>query len=350
MPVLPSNAHQALLVFIGGGLLVTLLTRVIALLVGRLTARTRSRTDDFILKVVVNTVVPLGWVISAASAWRLLETPQSVDQVVTGLAELAALVLIVRMINQIGLRILQSWAGRIDDTDASSMVRSLAPLIRSVVWVVGVAFFLQNIGVQMAAIWALLSAGGIGAGLALKEPVQQFFEYITILLDKPFRTGDFIQVGDVWASVERVGVRSTRLRSINGEAIVMSNGSLTGGIIANYAEMERRRLVHRLGVEYSTEATLMEQIPNVVESVVNATPDANYDRCHFIGFGNSSLDFEVVYYIPTSDYLRAMNAQQSINLGIMKRFEELGIAFAFPTRTLHLNTLPVSAAPSEAAS
>jgi len=191
-------------------------------------------------------------------------------------------------------------------------------------------------GVQMAAIWALLSAGGIGAGLALKEPVQEFFEYITILLDKPFENGQFINVDGIWASVERVGVRSTRLRSINGEVIVMSNSALTNDKISNYGEMEYRRLVHRLGVIYETPQVKMKEIPNIIKSIIESTEDVIFDRCHFVEFGKFSLDFELVYYIPTNNYLRAMEAQQTVNLEIMKAFEENNIDFAFPTQTLHL--------------
>ena len=126
----------------------------------------------------------------------------------------------------------------------------------------------------MAAIWALLSAGGIGAGLALKEPVQEFFEYITILLDKPFENGQFIHVDGVWASVERVGVRSTRLRSINGEIIVLSNSALTNGKISNYGEMEYRRLVHKLGVVYETPVLKMKKIPGLIKEIIDSTEDA----------------------------------------------------------------------------
>ena len=189
----------------------------------------------------------------------------------------------------------------------------------------------------MAAIWALLSAGGIGAGLALKEPVQEFFEYITILLDKPFQDGQFINIQNVWAKVERVGVRSTRLRSINGEIIVMSNSALTNGKISNYGEMEYRRLVHKLGVIYETPLAKMKEIPNMIREIIESTEDVIFDRCHFVEFGECSLNFELVYYIPTNNYLRAMEAQQKVNFEIMKAFEENDIDFAFPTQTIHLS-------------
>ena len=194
------------------------------------------------------------------------------------------LILIVRLINRILLRLLSSWSERINDDAVSTMLKSLSPMLRAIIWCIGIVFYLNNMGVQMAAIWDLLSAGVIGAGLALKEPVQEFFEYITILLDKPFENGQFIHVDGVWASVERVGVRSTRLRSINGEAIVMRNCRLTNGVISNYAEMDSRRLVHKIGVVYDTKHSKMQIIPVIIKNIVDATKNAIFDRCHFIEF------------------------------------------------------------------
>ena len=217
------------------------------------------------------------------------------------------------------------------------MISSLTPLIKAFTWTIGSIFYLQNIGVQMTAIWALLSAGGIGVGLALKDPAQEFFEYITILLDKPFQKGEFIKTKTgVLGSVEAVGVRSSRIRSINGEIIVVSNSSLTNGIISNYAQMQKRRLVHKLGVVYETIPSMMKIIPSIIEKIVTETDNATFDRCHFTDFGDFSLNFELVYYIPTNNYLAAMEAQQSINLRIIEEFSLNKIEFAFPTQTLNI--------------
>lgn len=336
MPLDPGTFLPALLVLVGGGFLSILLARVLTVTLGRITRRTRSRTDDFILQVLGETIPPAGWVVSAAIAWQIMPTSAAGDQVAFGVAKLILVVLLVRLVNRICVRLLQSWATRQGEEPVATMIRSLTPLVRALVWTVGAVFYLQNIGVQMAAIWALLSAGGIGAGLALREPVAEFFEYITILLDKPFVSGQFINVGDVWATVERVGVRSTRLRSINGEAIVMSNSALTGAVVANYGEMERRRLIYRLGVTYDTNAATLEQIPGLLQTIVESGGDAQFDRCHFVAFNDSSLDFELVYFVPTSDFVQAMNVQQRINLAIVQRFTEAGIEFAFPTRTVQM--------------
>ncbi len=322
------------------GILITLVgSKVLSSIFKKIVQRTKSKTDDYILKVLLDTVKPLGVSISAFTSWRILAiktTGFGLNESITGVFKLILLILIVRLINRILLKLLTSWSEKINDAAVSTMLKSLSPMLRAVIWCIGIVFYLNNMGVQMAAIWALLSAGGIGAGLALKEPVQEFFEYITILLDKPFQNGQFIHIDGVLAKVERVGVRSTRMRSINGEIIVMSNSNLTNGVISNYAEMKQRRLVHKIGVTYDTSYSRMQLIPNMIKEIIDQTDNALFDRCHFIEFGESSLNFELVYYIPTNDYLLAMNAQQKINLEIMRLFEIEKIEFAFPTQTIHL--------------
>ncbi len=330
----------ALAALLFGGLISILTARTARQVLGRLAQRTKSESDDFVVGVFVNAIRPLGFVISASLAWKILPIGEEIDSFVLGLIKLICIALIVRVINRIMLYLIQRWAKHINDSAVSTMLSSLTPMFRALVWCIGIAFYLQNIGVQMAAIWALLSAGGIGAGLALKEPVQEFFEYITILLDKPFQSGQFINIEGIWATVERVGVRSTRLKSLNGEIIIMSNSRLTNGIISNYAEMKNRRLVHRLGVVYDTKYNQMKSIPNIIKSIIDSTEDSSFDRCHFVEFGNFSLDFEFVYYIPTNNYQRAMAAQEKINLEIMRNFEKEGIEFAFPTQTINLVESP----------
>ncbi|MEY3963330.1 MAG: hypothetical protein RLZZ106_585 [Cyanobacteriota bacterium] len=334
MPI--TTVLPALLMLGGGGLLGILLAKLVQRAYRRLTSHNGVDSEALVAAVLVDTIPPVAWVLSSSLAWQILPTNASSDRVVFGLAKLILVVLIVRLVNRIGLRLLQRWAQHAGDADVANLIRSLAPMLKALVWCVGAVFYLQNIGVQMAAIWALLSAGGIGAGLALKEPVSQFFEYITILLDKPFQPGQLIQVGQVWGTVEKVGVRSTRLRSVNGEAVVMSNSSLTGAVVANFGEMQRRRLIVRLGVCYDTPVEQLESIPALLETIVKAGADASFDRCHFVSFNDSSLDFELVYYVPTNDFNRAMDVQQRINLEIVRRFNQEGIAFAFPTRTLQM--------------
>ena len=318
----------ALLTLVGGGLLGLLVARLAQRVLGRIARRTVSTTDDFVMTVLADTIPPVVWVLSASLAWQILTTDAASDQVVYGVAKLILVVLIVRLVNRIGRRLLQRWANRASDAEVANLIRSLAPMLKALVWCLGVVFYLQNIGVQMAAIWALLSAGGIGAGLALKEPVSQFFEYITILLDKPFQPGQLIRVGQVWGTVEKVGVRSTRLRSINGESIVMSNSSLTGAAVANFGEMQRRRLSVRLGLNLNTPVEQLERLPEQLAEIVNSEGTAEFERCHFVSLEKTSLDFELVYYVPSNEFKQALDVQQRINLAILRRFAEQGLELA----------------------
>jgi len=304
----------------------------------KISKRTKTNFDDFIFEVTSGIVKPIGFLLSFYFSIDYFFTDEiTFISVLLNILKLFILIIIIKALNKVLIRSLTESTSKINDSSISSMISSLTPLIKALTWTIGSIFFLQNIGVQMTAIWALLSAGGIGAGLALKEPVQEFFEYITILLDKPFQSGQFIHIDGIWAKVERVGVRSTRLRSINGEAIIMSNSRLTNGVISNYAEMKKRRIVHKLGVVYETTYEQTKNIPDMIKSIVDKTENAIFDRCHFVEFSNSSLDFELVYYIPTSDYIQAMSAQQEINLEIMKKFQNENISFAYPTQTIHVN-------------
>jgi small-conductance mechanosensitive channel len=295
---------------------------------GRIAHRTASSTDDFVVTVLTDTIPPVVWVLSASLAWQFLPTNASSDQVVFGLAKLILVVLIVRLVNRIGRRLLQRWAHRASDAEVANLIRSLAPMQKALVWCLGAVLYLQNIGVEMAAIWALLSAGGIGAGLALKEPVSQFFEYITILLDKPFQPGQLIRVGPVWGTVEKVGVRSTRLRSINGESVVMSNSSLTGAVVANFGEMQRRRLSVHLGFNLNTPVEQLEKLPERLAEIVKSEGTAEFERCHFVSLEKTSLDFELVYHVPSNDFKQALDVQQRINLAIMRQLAEQGLELA----------------------
>ena len=138
--------------------------------------------------------------------------------------------------------------------------------------------------------------------------------------------------------MERIGVRSTHLRSLRGEVVVMNNSALTNATVLNFADMSNRRMIYALGVTYDTTVDQMKAIPAMVEAIINEIPNTNFNRCHFTEFGDSSLNFELVYYIDTRDYTIALNAQQAINLGIMESFAREGIEFAFPSQTLYLES------------
>ena len=339
MKLISENLLIAISIFFIGLLLTIIVSRFSKIFFKRITKRTKTNFDDFILEEITGIVKPIGFLLSAYFSIDYFFTDDSTFiSVFLNIKKLLILIIVIKALNKVLISFITQATSKINDSSIISMISSLTPLIKALTWTIGSIFFLQNIGVRMTAIWALLSAGGIGAGLALKDPVQEFFEYVTILLDKPFQKGEFIKSGGVLGMVERVGVRSSRIRSINGEVIVMSNSALTNGIISNYAQMKKRRLVHKLGVVYETSPSAMKMIPKIIKKIVEETTDASFDRCHFTDFGDFSLNFELVYYIPTNNYLAAMEAQQSINLKIIEEFAVNNIEFAFPTQTLNIES------------
>ncbi|KKZ10684.1 MAG: hypothetical protein TH68_10220 [Candidatus Synechococcus spongiarum 142] len=325
----------------GGLFVVWLLGRIGLATATRFTRRTTTTTDDFIIKAAHKALVPTFSMVVVVWAWEGIPYEGIGDQIVTALTGLVTAVVLVQAANRILVRLLTSAFRRlVGDDDASfDILTALKPMLRAMVWVLGGVIYLQSLGVPLGALWALLSAGGIGAGLALQKPVAEFFEYIYILLDKPFRNGDFLHVGDsgIWAKVEQVGIHSTRLRSVDGELVVMTNSSLANQTLSNYTVMERRRRIYRFGVTYDTSPQVLKQIPTMAREIVEGVKDADFDRCHFVEFGASSLDFELCYNIPTNDYVRALDAQQQVNVDLVQMFAEQEIEFAFPTRTLYLN-------------
>jgi len=337
MKIFSENILYGFLIFLIGTLASILFEKITKLFFQRISKRTKTNFDDFLFDSITNVIKPIGFLLTIyLTIDYYFENQITFISVLLNIDKLLILIILIKLINKILIRSLLESTRKLTDASIISMVSSLTPLIKAFTWTLGSIFYLQNIGVQMTAIWALLSAGGIGAGLALKDPVQEFFEYITILLDKPFQKGEFIKAGEILGLVERVGVRSSRIRSINGEIIVISNSSLTNGIISNYAQMEKRRLVHKLGVIYETKPETMKKIPSIIQTIVENTQNASFDRCHFTDFGDFSLNFELVYYIPTNDYIAAMEAQQHINLRIMEEFKINNIDFAFPTQTLQI--------------
>ncbi len=338
MQISGNSLLYSMLILLIGIVLTIIISKITRFSLKRISKRTKTEFDDYIFASIINLIKPIGVLLSIYFAldYYFIEDIKFVS-IILNLEKLLILIIVIKALNKILIRSLKETTDKINDPSIISMFSSLTPMIKAFSWTIGSIFYLQNIGVQMTAIWALLSAGGIGAGLALKDPVQEFFEYITILLDKPSQKGEFIKANGIIGMVERVGVRSSRIRSINGEIIVMSNSSLTNGIISNYAQMRKRRLVHKLGVIYDTPSEMIKKIPLLIERIIQDTNNATFDRCHFTSFGDFSLNFELVYYIPTNNYLAAMEAQQEINIKIIEKFKSNNIEFAFPTQTLNIN-------------
>jgi small-conductance mechanosensitive channel len=343
MPELGVSLFIAAAKILISSVLVLVSLRVIGRWSLRLTSRTPGDTDDRLVRSVLSTASPIGYLCAFWWGWRslvadveVLNFGSGVDRILEAAVLFVAIVLLVRLINRVLVLLLDRSLRRLGRKSQLSLLRGLEPMIRSLVWILGLLVFLQNQGVQMGAIYASLAGAGIGIGLALKGPISNFLNYLTILFDEPFRIGQFIRFDEVLGSVESVGIRSTVIRSLGGERIVISNDDLLSKIIQNFGDLPRRRVITTIGVVYQTPLATVKAIPGLVERVIRSNPPAEFDRCHFTRFADSALEFEFVYFVPDADMVLFLDLQQQINHGIMESFQNHGIDFACPTQTLFL--------------
>lgn len=217
-------------------------------------------------------------------------------------------------------------------------------LARIAVWSIALMLILNNLGFDVTALVAGLGIGGIAIALAAQNILGDLFASLAIVLDRPFVVGDFVVFGEHMGTVERIGIKTTRIRSLSGEELVCSNTDLLGTRIRNYKRMAERRVVFSIGVTYDTPADQIERLPGMLREIVEAQSPVRFDRAHFQRYGDFALIFEVVYWMLDPDYNRFMDVQQAINFAIYRRFQAENIDFAFPTQTIQLQS-PADAAP-----
>lgn len=225
-------------------------------------------------------------------------------------------------------------AGTGAQAGASSTLLSWA--LRVILWTVALLAVLSNVGVNITAFVASLGIGGVAVALAVQNILGDLFASLSIAVDKPFEVGDSIGVGSVSGSVEYVGLKSTRIRAIGGEQIIMSNTDLLKQTVSNFKRMATRRVVFTFGVTYDTTPEQAGAIPAIVKAIIESSDKLRFGRAHFNAFGDSALNYEVVYTVLVADYDVYMDLQQMINLQLMRELNTLGVGFAFPTRTVHL--------------
>lgn len=313
-----------------------------ALLVRHL-ARLAKRTATFLDNAAVAALLASRrWfflIVATGFASQLLELPATVRE---GIERVALLAFLLQLAIWGGTAIrtyVQEYSTARMEEDAASVttVRALAFILNVVVWAILFLMALDNFGINITAMVAGFGIGGIAIALAVQNILGDLFASLSIVLDKPFVYGDFIIVDDLMGTVEHIGIKTTRLRSLSGEQLVFANSDLLSSRVRNFKRMYERRIVFKVGVTYQTPREKLTLVPSMIRETIDALPDTRFDRCHFGEFGDFSLNFETVYYVLKPDFGTYMDRQQAINLEIHRQFEEHGIDFAYPTQTLVLS-------------
>ncbi|MBI4180257.1 mechanosensitive ion channel family protein [bacterium] len=304
----------------------------------RLAEKSATTFDDFLVGLIGQIGAPVYVTVALYLSTRSLALNPTLHKVI--------LILLVAAVTYRGVRMLQMAVsyglekiylkGREADPGSVATVKTMSAITNWVIFAGGVVFLLDNMGVNVSAVVAGLGIGGIAVALAAQAVLGDLFASFSIFLDKPFQPGDFIIVGDLMGTVEQIGIKTTRVRSLSGEQLVFSNADLTSSRIRNFKQMFERRALFQFGVVYQTPLDKVKRIPDMVREIIGGIGETRLDRANFFKFGDSSLDFEVVYYVKKPDYNIYMNCQERINLALMERFQKEGIEFAYPTRTLYI--------------
>jgi small-conductance mechanosensitive channel len=305
---------------------------------GAIAKRTTNKIDDVVVALIQRTHAIFLFVMAMHIGASFLDDGTPVNPVLWYLTVVAGVFQVGRWGSTVLAAMLQAQMRRIDDTDRAQLttLHAVAFLLRTVLYVVLVLLALDNLGVNVTALVTGLGIGGVAVALAAQSVLGDLFASLSIVLDRPFVLGDFIVAGTEMGTVEHIGIKTTRLRSLSGEQLIFANSDLLKSRVQNYQRMKERRVIFTVGVSVDTPPELMAKAPGIVQTAVEGQQNVRFERSHFRGFGESSLDIEYVYWVLDADYNRYADIQQAINLQIMTGFASAGIAFATTTRVVKL--------------
>lgn len=326
----------ALAIFAGVVVLLRILKSILGHRFSALADRAGGRWPSLIRNLVERTKIWFLVVLAAYCAALTLKFPPDIERVVQSITVITLLLQSAIWGNALLNSSVEYYSRERMTTDAASVttVSVLGFLGKVALWAIVALVALDNAGINVTALIAGLGIGGIAVALAAQNILSDLFASISIMLDRPFVLGDSIAVGDFSGTVEHIGIKTTRIRSVSGEQIVFGNNDLLQSRLRNNQRMRERRIQFTFGVTYQTPPEKLALIPPLIKSIIEAQPSIRFDRAHFKSFGDSSLLFEVVYFVTTSDYQLYMNSQQAINLAICEGLAKQQVEFGYQSRTL----------------
>lgn len=300
-------------------------------------------SDNYLIKSIKKNILPSAYFAAFYFTLKILNLSPDVAKIVNTL--LFAFVTIMGAIIASTLVIFlfsKYWGSKPKDSRNELTLIWISRAFKALIWGITLILFLENMGIKVNTLIAGLGIGGLALAFAAQAVLADIFCFFTIFFDKPFEIGDFIIVGPQMGTVEHIGIKTTRLRTLDGEQLLFSNTDLTNSRIRNFKTMEERRVLFVLGVTYSTTYDQLKEIPGIIKKIIANIPETTFGRTHFVSYGTYSLNFEIAYYVLSSDFDKYLDIHQEVNLRIKEEFENRGIQFAFPTQTLRLQNNPIT--------
>jgi len=331
--------YIALAIFIGLVLLLKVFQVVIIARLKKLAKKTKTDFDDALIEIFSQIKPPFYFFIALYFALKTLAVNEFVYKVLMVIILIAVVVEVVRSAQRFIDYFIEKYLTKAKDGKeqkkySETMLKAASGLVKITLWVIAIILVLSNLGVNVTSLIASLGIGGIAIALALQNVLGDIFSSFSLYMDKPFQIGDFITVGPDSGTVEKIGLKTTRIKTLQGEELVVSNKELTTSRVQNFKKLEQRRVVVNLGVVYDSTQKNLRAIPKHCKEIIDKIKKAKFDRCHFAKYAASSLDFELVYFVDSAEYADYMDVNQRINIEIFNKFNKEGIEFAYPTQTV----------------
>ena len=327
----------ALAIILGGILLLSLFKKIILIRLRKWADNTETNLDDLAINAVDKFALPAFNFFIIYIGISTLQLSEKANQVLKIAVAVVITYFLLRLISTISLHGLKSYVRRQDQGEEKvKQLGGIMLILNGIIWIIGIIFLFDNLGYNVGTVIAGLGIGGIAIALAAQNILGDLFNYFVIFFDRPFEIGDFIILDDKMGTVEYIGIKTTRLKSLSGEQLIISNSDLTQSRLHNYKRMQRRRIQFDIGIVYQTPLEKVKEVPQIIKNVIASIEGITIDRTHFKAYGDFSLNFQTVYFVESSEYNVYMDKQQLINLKLFEEFEKRKIEFAYPTQSIFL--------------
>ncbi len=327
---------KAIVIFFLALLILRLCQTILIARLKKYFAKTKTQIDDLIINAIDAVYWPFYVLAALYFAIQFIVVRPLVEKVTFYIFLVVVIYYAIRFLVELidyGAKIIIAKDGYEQN---ASVVKILSTVAKIVLWLVAIVLILSNMGINVTSLIAGLGIGGVAVALALQNILGDLFNSLAIYFDKPFKIGDFVIVDNYMGTIKKIGIKTTRIEALRGEEIVMSNSDLTSARVQNFGKMEKRRAVFKIGVTYNTAAEKLEKIPDIVKQAIEKQTKVKFDRCFFNEFADSSLVYEVVYYVDSPDMAEYLVIQQAVNLELVRAFEREKIEFAFPSQTVYV--------------
>jgi small-conductance mechanosensitive channel len=329
-----------IVIFVGLAVILKIFQAIILARLHKLALKTKTELDDILIEIFKKIKPPFYFFISIYFSIKILVLPSFFMKTLFVLFVIIVVYEVIKAVERLVDYFLRKYLEKNQkDPEANphsdAMIKVMQMIIRTILWLIGITLVLSNLGVNVSSLIAGLGIGGIAIALALQNVLSDLFSAFTIYVDKPFKIGDHIKIGTDRGEVENVGLKSTRIRTVQGEQLIVSNQELTNTRIHNFRRMEVRRANFSIGVTYDTPAEKLEAI--MIKNIVDRTENVDFARCHFVEYADSSLNFQIVMDIKSKEFGAYLDVRQAVNMAIFKKFAEQKIEFAYPTQTIFVN-------------